>query len=365
MKKIAKSMVLNIRKWLLMTCFVLTNFLSYAQDSPALIKTVWFKNTLPKLVFNDNEAEAKQIVERVNLILQKELITNKELNAVYLKYDSLIGMSNKKMSDSIRMGKHDLTTKIVSNLVDSLKEKQTKAPSASSTTEPSFWDNPLWGWITAGLLFLAASLLGWFFFEKKKELKKAQLALKNQEANHQIFIDHYENEQKQRLELDKKKKQDEELNNHAQYKKEQEEKQKNEREEQARIVEEQSRLEKQKAASQKEEQTKIEFFLSIPSADCIFSNNNRLPNYQSGRTFYRFFVNNLTDTEAEFEICEEASTFAIDKPQSHIEPACEPTNERDNSAKRIVTINNGRGKARLEGDIWRVIEKAKIRYDYT
>ncbi len=357
-------MLLNIRKWFLMTCFVLTNFLGYAQGAPALIKTAWFKSTLPKLVFDEKEADAKQIVDRVDLMLRKEFITNDELQAIYLKYDSLITISSKKMSDSIRTGRIDLTKIVVSNLLDSLKEKQEKATSGSSTTEASFGDNPLWGWIAAGVLLITAFLFGWFFFDKKRELRKIESDLRNEMAINKSFQEH-QNEQKQKLEADNKKKREDEIAaNLIQQKKEQEEVQ---RKEQERLVDERNRLEKQKqeAALKEKEHSKIEFFLPIPSADRIFSNNNRFTLYQSGRTFYRFFVSSTTDTEAEFELCEEASKFAIDKPQSHIEPACEPTNERDNSAKRIVTIDNGRGKALLDGDIWRVIEKAKIRYDYT
>jgi hypothetical protein len=103
------------------------------------------------------------------------------------------------------------------------------------------------------------------------------------------------------------------------------------------------------------------FFMPVPSGERLFFDGNRFPNYSAGRTTYKFTPKN--DREATFEFCEEASSFAIDKPQTHIEPACEPLNARDNSAKGIKTRRNG--IAFLEADgTWRVEEKAKIEYIY-
>ncbi len=103
------------------------------------------------------------------------------------------------------------------------------------------------------------------------------------------------------------------------------------------------------------------FFMPVPSGERLFFDGNRFANYSVGRTTYKFFPKN--EHEAEFEFYEEASSFAIDKPQTHIEPACEPLNARDNSAKGIKTKR--RGIVFLEADgTWRVEEKAKIEYIY-
>ena len=100
------------------------------------------------------------------------------------------------------------------------------------------------------------------------------------------------------------------------------------------------------------------FYLSIPSGDGFFSNDNRIPSYRNGNTFYRFYL--LSDTEAEFEFCSEATTFAIDQPETHIFRACDQLNTRPDKAKGIATET--RGTARLEGDKWVITEKAKIKY---
>ena len=354
-------MVLNIKKWLLISGFVLANFLSYAQDSTALIKTVWFKNTLPKLVFDEKDADAKQIVDGINSMLKKDAITEKELQSIYLKYDSLIAISSKKMSDSVRIGKIDLTSIVVTHLLDSLKHKQAIAKEKYSPIDTSFWSNISWGWIVSTLLSITSGLLFYFVWDKSNQLRKTRSDLKNQLAINKSFEVNRENEQRQMLEANKKKKQEE--NAKDQQRKEEEEQY---RKEQGQIQEEEQEalLEQQRQQSElnKQEQNRVVFYLPIPSVDRVFSDNNRFTKYQSGRTVYCFFVNNITDTEAEFELCEEASIFAIDKPQSHIETACDPTNERDNSAKRIETTV--KGKAQLVGDIWCVSEKAKIKYHY-
>lgn len=100
------------------------------------------------------------------------------------------------------------------------------------------------------------------------------------------------------------------------------------------------------------------FHLSIPSGDGFFSNDNRFSAYQNGRTVYRFYL--LSETEAEFEFCNEATAFAIDKPQTHILAACEPLNARPDKAQGIET--EIKGTAYLEDGKWIIKEKAKIKY---
>ena len=101
--------------------------------------------------------------------------------------------------------------------------------------------------------------------------------------------------------------------------------------------------------------------MPVPSGECLFFDSNRFSNYYAGRTMYKFFPKN--EREAEFEFYEEASGFAIDKPQTHIEPACEPINARDNSAIGIRTKRKGIAYLETDGT-WRVKPKAQIEYLY-
>ena len=104
------------------------------------------------------------------------------------------------------------------------------------------------------------------------------------------------------------------------------------------------------------------FYMSIPSTENVFSNDNRSDYYQSNRIFYRFFVFN--NGEALFEFCNEpqARDLALEKPHTHILSACVETNQREKGVKHIRTL--ARGKAVLKDNLWKVFEKAKIEYIY-
>lgn len=53
--------------------------------------------------------------------------------------------------------------------------------------------------------------------------------------------------------------------------------------------------------------------------------------------------------------------LAIKFPNESINPVCEPLNPYNARAKCIITETSG--KLELTGDRWKVIQKAKIRYE--
>ncbi len=102
-------------------------------------------------------------------------------------------------------------------------------------------------------------------------------------------------------------------------------------------------------------------YLSLPMNELIFNNASKSSVAMVGQSFYEFSIN--TDgTSATFKFWNNADAVkhAIDKPHSHIEPACEPINARDSYATQIVTVEPG--VAVLEDNKWMVKSKAKIKY---
>lgn len=102
-------------------------------------------------------------------------------------------------------------------------------------------------------------------------------------------------------------------------------------------------------------------YLSLPMNEMIFNNASRSPVPMIGQSFYEFFISKDGMTATfKFWNNPDAVKHAIDKPHSHIEPACEPINARDSYATRIVTEKDG--YAVLEDNKWIVKTKAKIKY---
>ena len=217
-------------------------------------------------------------------------------------------------------------------------------------------------YVIGGLIVILLLLLALLFFRKSK--KKSEKTTKNTSntegssdeksirAKAFSTIEDVQNQEKGKNEALKKAE-----NEAAALKKAEEEKEVLKSQEQERKTLEKAKEEKAKAAAEAAK-TIPAFYLSIPSGDGFFSNDNRIPSYRNGNTFYRFYL--LSDTEAEFEFCSEATTFAIDQPETHIFRACDQLNTRPDKAKGIATET--RGTARLEGDKWVITEKAKIKY---
>lgn len=103
------------------------------------------------------------------------------------------------------------------------------------------------------------------------------------------------------------------------------------------------------------------FFLSTPNSDGSFNNSSASLHYKEGASIYNF--QNTEENQAKFKIDErEASTkLAMRFPDKNIDPVCEAVNKFDPNPKSIFTVEPG--VAELVGDRWRVITKARIRYE--
>ncbi|GHB67208.1 hypothetical protein [Persicitalea jodogahamensis] len=103
------------------------------------------------------------------------------------------------------------------------------------------------------------------------------------------------------------------------------------------------------------------FYLSTPNADGSFNNSSANASYKEGASIYKF--QNIKGNQAKFKIDEhEASVrLALAYPDKNIDPVCDASNAFDPKARKIYTEENG--IAELVGDRWKVITKARIRYE--
>lgn len=109
------------------------------------------------------------------------------------------------------------------------------------------------------------------------------------------------------------------------------------------------------------EKTIQNFYLSTPNSDGSFNNSSANPSYKEGASIYKF--QNTKDNHAKFKIAEhEASVrLALAYPDKNIDPVCDALNAFDPKARKIYTVEPG--IAELLGDKWKVITKARIRYE--
>jgi len=109
------------------------------------------------------------------------------------------------------------------------------------------------------------------------------------------------------------------------------------------------------------EKTIQNFYLSTPNSDGSFNNSSANPTYKEGASIYKF--QSTKDNRAKFKIDEhEASVrLALAYPDKNIDPVCDALNAFDPKARKIYTVEPG--IAELIGDKWKVITKAKIRYE--
>lgn len=105
-----------------------------------------------------------------------------------------------------------------------------------------------------------------------------------------------------------------------------------------------------------------EFFLPNPNEDGSFSANKAQSNYKEGASIYRF--TKTADNAAEFQIDDRESSTqqALQYPETIIERVCTSENSRSEGEKRIVTLAPGR--AELVDDKWKLVDKARIRYEH-
>lgn len=105
-----------------------------------------------------------------------------------------------------------------------------------------------------------------------------------------------------------------------------------------------------------------EYFFSNPTTNGDFTDAYKKKTYTPNESIYRFLVNK-NGTSAKFAFIDEEAAIktAIRIASSYIEPVCENVNPRNPSAKSIKTIEPG--TAVKEGNIWKVIKKARIQYE--
>ena len=115
------------------------------------------------------------------------------------------------------------------------------------------------------------------------------------------------------------------------------------------------------APAREPEKTIQNFYLSTPNSDGSFNNSSANSSYKEGASIYKF--QNTKENQAKFKIDEhEASVrLALAYPDKNIDPVCDALNAFDPKARKIYTVENG--IAELIGDKWKVITKARIRYE--
>lgn len=103
------------------------------------------------------------------------------------------------------------------------------------------------------------------------------------------------------------------------------------------------------------------FFLSTPNSDGSFNNSSANFSFREGASIYKF--QNTKDNRAQFKVDERDASvkLALSYPDKNIDPVCDALNAFDPRARKIFTVEPG--LAELVGDRWRVITKARIRYE--
>jgi hypothetical protein len=104
------------------------------------------------------------------------------------------------------------------------------------------------------------------------------------------------------------------------------------------------------------------FYLSFPNEDGTFNASSASTAYRDGASIYKF--TKISPEQAEFAIDEDERSIklALGFPNKSIDPVCDAQNAYDSNAERIFTEEPGRAEL-LNGEKWRVTQKAKIRYE--
>ena len=101
------------------------------------------------------------------------------------------------------------------------------------------------------------------------------------------------------------------------------------------------------------------FFMIYPNKNGIFPQNAKRKTKEN--TTYIFYP--INDNQSEFEISYDSEMLGriLNSEEAYLKPACESVNSLDFSALQITNIQ--KGIAIKEGNSWKVIKKAIIRYD--
>ena len=103
----------------------------------------------------------------------------------------------------------------------------------------------------------------------------------------------------------------------------------------------------------------LPFFMIYPNKNGVFPQNAKRKTKEN--TTYIFYP--INDKQSEFEISYDSEMLGriLNSEEAYIKPACESMNSLDFSALQITNIQ--KGIAVKDGNSWKVIKKAIIRYD--
>lgn len=103
------------------------------------------------------------------------------------------------------------------------------------------------------------------------------------------------------------------------------------------------------------------FYMSTPIED-FFSITSKSDEYKKGATMYKFFPNgNMTEAKFEFISDEETIKYIKNNFLEVVRPACKFENSPSANTRTVETIE--KGVARLEGNNWKIVEKARIKFE--
>lgn len=99
-----------------------------------------------------------------------------------------------------------------------------------------------------------------------------------------------------------------------------------------------------------------------PNLDGNFRNNEGKESFIEGASVYQFILKDETNASVEF--CDNTSsvTIALNNRNEMILDLATETNPYNPNAAKIMIVDNQKAKAQLEGNIWVIKEKAKIKY---
>jgi hypothetical protein len=119
-----------------------------------------------------------------------------------------------------------------------------------------------------------------------------------------------------------------------------------------------SSMETEESPNHTEEPVSI-FYMTFPKMDGSFPQSSKRKSQNNSS--YKFFP--IDESHAEFELSYQSDMLGriLNGVEIYIEPACESANPLDFGALMITNLE--RGIAVKEGNHWKIIQKAKIRYD--
>ena len=104
------------------------------------------------------------------------------------------------------------------------------------------------------------------------------------------------------------------------------------------------------------------FFMPIPTINGVFTMDEATTIFKRPYSVYIFTITSADGKQAEFKIYEDIATMirALDKYDEYVRPACRSQAILHKSATKIITEDHG--LAIKDGNAWKVVTKAVVRY---